>query len=77
MEIIWKIRKNWGFGVIFLGIVFLFFRRYVYLPMAVVSQPDSQISFSTQDGVMEQTWQPTVKGITGVKIPYFSEDDFS
>lgn len=77
MEIIWKIKKNWGFVVILLVIIILFLKRYIYLPISVVSQPDSQISFSTRDGVMEQTWQPTVKEAVGIRVPYFAEDDFS
>lgn len=71
------IERNWFFLILLLGIFIVFARRYVYLPVYIVSNPDSQIEFGTQDVVMEQTWQPEVKMITGVSIPYCAEDDFS
>lgn len=71
------VKRNWFFPVLLLGIIFIFTRRYIELPVSIVSHPDSQIAFSTQDGVLEQTWQPEVKMITGLSIPYYSENDFS
>lgn len=71
------VKRNWFFLVLLLGIIFIFTRRYIELPVSIVSNSDSQIAFSTQDGVLEQTWQPEVKIITGVSIPYYSENDFS
>ena len=55
----------------------IFLRRYSYLPVSVVSNPDSQTEFRTGDGVLEQTWQPEVKMITGISVPYYAENDFS
>ena len=71
------LQKNWFFFILLLGMAAVFAKRYIYLPTDVVSHPDSQIRFSTQDGVLEQTWQPTVKVITGIDMPYYAEDDFS
>lgn len=70
-------KKNWFLIVILLGAVIIFFNRYIYLTMPVVSHPDSQVSFSTQDEVMEQTWQPMIKEITGISIPYYAEESFA
>lgn len=70
-------KKNWIFAILLLGIVFVFLKRYNYLPVSVVSNPDAQVTFTTQDGMLEQTWQPTVKMISGVALSYYAENDFS
>jgi len=70
-------KRNWFFLVLLLGIIFIFTRRYIELPVSIVSHPDSQIAFSTQDGVLEQTWQPVIKKIIGLEVPYYAEDNFS
>lgn len=72
-----RIKKNWFFLLIFLGLIFVFAKRYSYLPMPIVSNPDSQVWFSTQDSELEQTWQPTVKRISGIQIPYCAENSFT
>lgn len=71
------IKRNWIFFLIIAGMLLIFLRRYSYLPVSVVSNPDSQIAFRTGDGVLEQTWQPEVKMITGISVPYYAENDFS
>ena len=71
------VQKNWFFFILILVIGILFINRYSYLQTYVVSNPDSSISFSTKDQVLEQTWQPTAKIISGVEMPYEAEDDFS
>lgn len=71
------IKRNWFFLLIIAGILLIYARRYSYLETAVVSHPDSQIAFRTEDGVLEQTWQPEVKMITGISVPFSAENDFS
>ncbi len=71
------IKRNWFFLLIIAGMLLIFTRRYSYLQVPVVSNPDSQIAFCTDDGVLEQTWQPDVKMITKVSVPYYAENDFS
>ena len=71
------VQKNWFFFILILVIGILFINRYSYLQTYVVSNPDSSIFFSTKDQVLEQTWQPTAKIISGVEMPYEAEDDFS
>ncbi len=71
------VKRNWFFLILFLGILVVFTRRYTYLPVNIVSNPDSQIAFGTQDSILEQTWQPEVKAIVGIKVPYIAENDFS
>lgn len=71
------VRKNWIFMLLLLGILGAFMMRYNYLPMLVVSHPDQQVTFTTQDRILEQTWQPTVKMISGVSVPYYAENDFA
>lgn len=71
------IKRNWFFFLIIAGMLLIFLRRYSYLPVSVVSNPDSQIVFRTGDGILEQTWQPEVKMITELSVPYYAENDFS
>lgn len=71
------VKKNWLFGVFFLVILIVYGKRYIYLTMPIVSHPDGQITFSMENNILEQTWQPTVKAITGISVPYLAEGDFS
>lgn len=71
------IKRNLFFFLIIAGMLLIFLRRYSYLPVSVVSNPDSQIVFRTGDGILEQTWQPEVKMITEISVPYYAENDFS
>lgn len=71
------IKRNWFFLLIIAGMLLIFARRYSYLETAVVSYPDSQIALRTENGVLEQTWQPEVKMITGISVPFSAENDFS
>lgn len=71
------LKKNWFFLIFLLVLVIVFIKRYIYLPMQIVAIPDSQVIFSTDDEILEQKWQPTVKEITAIQVPYFSENDFS
>lgn len=71
------IKRNWFFFLIIAGMLLVFARRHSYLQTAVVSYPDSQIVFYTGDSVLEQTWQPQVKMITGISVPFCAENNFS
>lgn len=71
------VQKNWFFIILIFTMGILFINRYSYLQTSVVSNPDSHISFSTEDIVLEQTWQPTAKIISDVLIPYEAENNFS
>lgn len=51
-------------------------KKNSYLNTAVVSNADSQIAFSTENSVLEQTWQPHVKRITEIKVPYTAAKTF-
>lgn len=70
------VKNNFFFIILLTAIGILFIKRYSYLQTSIVSAPDSQIAFFTGDGVLEQTWQPEVKMITGVSVPYSAENDF-
>ena len=70
------IKRNCFFIIILLGILLCFLKKDSYLTTPIVSHPDSQISFSTEQKVLEQTWQPQVKKIAGIKIPYSVVGDF-
>ena len=72
-----RLKDNWFFLILLVGIICIFVKRYAYLPVSVVSNPDSQIAFCTTDVTLEQTWQPEIKAITGIQVPYYAENDFS
>ncbi|MCM1174341.1 MAG: hypothetical protein NC341_04735 [Blautia sp.] len=71
------LKKNIPFIVLFIVILLCVVMRDASFSIPVVSNPDSQIIFSTNQTVLEQTWQPPVKNISGVRIPYTSMADFS
>ncbi len=71
------VQKNFLFIILFAVIGILFIKRYSYLQVSIVSKPDSQVVFSTNDSILEQTWQPEVKLLTSVDVPYYAENDFS
>lgn len=69
-------KKNSIWIIIVIGLILVFSRRYTYLSTDIVSFPDSVITFGTQDEYLEQTWQPEVKLIKGIQMPYYAENDF-
>jgi len=71
------VKRNWFFLILLLGIAVVLAKRYTYLSVDIVSKPDSQIAFGTGDGVLEQTWQPEAKVLSGVSVPYYAENEFS
>lgn len=71
------VKKNWFFLILLLVLGIVFMKRNLNLDMPVVSIPDAQVGFSTQDSVMEQTWQPVIKKIAGIQLPYYAENNFS
>lgn len=70
-------KRNIFFLFVFLAIIVCFVKKNNYLPMPIVSHPDSQIVFSTTQNVMEQTWQPQVKKISGIGVSYEALNDFN
>lgn len=71
------IKKNIIFIILFLAAALCAIMRNSELTAAIVSHPDSGIVFSTNQTVLEQTWQPHIKRITGVRVPYTATGDFS
>lgn len=69
-------KKNIFFIILFATAVLALLMRNRTLITPIVSIPDSQIAFSTGDLALEQTWQPQVKKITGISVPYTSLSDF-
>ncbi|MCM1087476.1 MAG: hypothetical protein NC419_04920 [Muribaculaceae bacterium] len=70
------VKKYSLFIVIFLAAVLCIIMQNRSLPTPIVSHPDSQIRFSTEQSVLEQTWQPHVKKIASVHIPYTGDANF-
>ena len=71
------IKRNIPFIIILLGAVVCFAGHDSCLPHPIVSLPDSKIPFSTDQNVLEQTWQPDAKKISAVSVPCEALDDFS
>lgn len=70
------LKKNAVFIIIVCIAIVCVIKRNDYQKMPIVSAPDSELVFSTEESVLEQTWQPQVKRIAGVRIPYVSASDF-
>ncbi|MDE7277695.1 MAG: hypothetical protein K2N98_12745, partial [Lachnospiraceae bacterium] len=71
------LKKNILFIILTAAILLCIITRNSSVSTPIVSKPDSRITFSTQQEMLEQTWQPPVKNITGIRIPYTSTADFS
>lgn len=74
MKVIKKYRLFWGSVLV---IVLCLLQKNSFLTVPIVSNLDSQISFVTECEQLEQTWQPHVKKITGIKVPYSSTESFN
>ncbi len=72
-----KIKEKCFFVLIFLIVAGSIILKDMYLPTAVVSRPDTQVAFATDQRILEQTWQPTVKRLSEVSIPYTVEGSFA
>lgn len=70
-------KKNILFILLAAAVLLCVILRNSAFSIPVVSKPDSRISFTTKQAVLEQTWQPPVKNLTGVRIPYESTADFN
>ena len=62
-----RLKNNWFFLILLAGIVCVFAKRYIYLPVSVVSNPDSQIKFCTTDIMLEQTCSQRSKLLRGYR----------
>lgn len=71
-----RIRENVCFILLFITAIFAVIMKNQRLNTPVVSHPDSVIAFSTENDMLEQTWQPHIKRIAGVSVPYISASDF-
>ena len=54
-----------------------FLGRYSTYDTAIVSNPDSELEVSTQNDMLEQTFEATAKAITGVTVPYTATSNFN
>lgn len=70
------VKKNFIFIVLLLVTIVCFIKKDNYLPMSIVTHPDSYIEFTSADGIMEQTWLSQVKEISSVNISCIAENDF-
>ena len=70
-------KRNIFFIFVIAACVLIFVKRYSFLPDYIVSNPDTYIEFNVQDEVIEQTWQPRSKMISGVSMPYRVLDGFT
>lgn len=71
------IKRNWFWVIFFLLLGIIFIKRNIDISVQVAAYSDGQLEFGTEDAVLEQTWQTTVKRITGIRLPYLSKSDFT
>lgn len=69
-------KKNIPFFLLLLVTIFCCFHKETILTESIISAPDSNISFSTND-ILKQTWSPHAKKVSGISIPYTATTDFS
>ncbi|MBD5473552.1 MAG: hypothetical protein HDR20_11870 [Lachnospiraceae bacterium] len=68
--------KNWIFIVLIILILGIYSRRNTDLQTEMVSWPDTMVSFTTDMGVLSQSWQPQMKSIKGISIEYEALNNF-
>ena len=72
--------KNIGNVVFFVAvlsiIIGVWFVRNTNVEADIVPYPDTKISFSTKDKIIEQTWSPNAKRLDGIFIPFEAENTF-
>lgn len=76
VEVIKLVKRNIVFLVLLIGIAFCVLKKDNYLSMPIVSHPDSQIEFSTEQNMLMQTWLSNVKEISEVKICVTPKSNF-
>lgn len=69
------IKRNIIWCILIVGLLIAVLRKDKSIEIPIVSEPDSQISFTT-GSILEQTWQSNVKKINQIDIPYIAETDF-
>ena len=69
-------KRNILFIILFIGLIFTYRCRYTNVDTDIVWNSDSELAFSMDNEVIEQTWQPSVKMISGVTVPCYSDADF-
>lgn len=69
------VKKNWIFIIGILGLLFVYMMRFSYLEDNIVSLPDCKLVLDASNGVLEQTWQPEVKWISGVTLFYSVQEN--
>lgn len=76
MKIISELKRNWFFILFLLVFLVGIVQMNLQLEAPVVSHPDTQISFSADEMMLEQDWQPHIKKISRISIPYIAENSF-
>lgn len=70
------IKKNNIFILLAMIAIFCFMKKDNYLPLQIISDVDSYVTFSSTQGVLEQTWLSEAKEISQVQISCVPENDF-
>lgn len=70
------LKRNCIFIVIIIGMFLCFLKKDSYLPINLVSYPDTWEEFLVQEKILEQTWLPSVKEIAEIKLNCKSEESF-
>ena len=70
------VKNNIIFCIIILALIGAVKFKDSSLTTSVVSHPDASIAFSTKQKVLEQTWQPFMKKLSGVRIMFKASEPF-
>lgn len=75
-EIKCVVKRNWIFIALIIVVFGIHFKRNTNLQTEIVSWPDTMVTFTTDMGVVSQSWQPHIKTMKGVSIECESQDNF-
>lgn len=64
------LKQNWWVILTIIVCMIGVYKKNTYFNIPVVSNPDTTVTFSANDGSIEQTWQADVKRINAIILPY-------
>ena len=70
------LKQNWWVILTIIVCMIGAYKKNTYFNIPVVSNPDATVTFSANDGSVEQTWQADVKRINAIILPYTVLESF-
>lgn len=71
-----QLKQNWWVILTIIVCMMGLYKKNTYFNIPVVSNPDAAVTFSADDGSIEQTWQADVKRINAIILPCTALEPF-